>query len=591
MSSALNDTAGFEGLNFPKLAFNLIQESVIITDVTERVLMINSSALELVGYKNNPELVYDLHWSKSITILAHENDQYLSASLLSILNGNSNIILRDNARLISRQGVVFNIAGNISKILDAGVHVGYVFSFRDVTETRCALEDVSWKAKHDALTGLPNRTFLNDAFDSLMSRAKRNERLMAVCMLDLDGFKPVNDTYGHKVGDIVLIEVAVRLMQIVRAEDVAARLGGDEFVLLLNDLRDIDELMGILNRIVNDISEPYLIGKESVKISVSVGVTTYPKDDVDKDALLRHADQAMYQAKQFGRNQFCLFDSAFNIENKAVYTLGGEVRNALKNNQFVLHYQPKVDMRHGFVYGAEGLIRWQHPQRGLLAPAEFILKISDKKLLRDIGIWVINTALNQLDEWCKQGRSLTISINISPSHLEDGNFYNDLHECLEAHPDVPAHFLEIEILETGELKDLQQIEKLINDCKTLGVVFSFDDFGTGYASLSYLKQLPVKTIKIEKRFIEDLITNKDSACVVAAIINMGELFNRNVIAEGVETAEQGSMLLRLGCDHAQGYFISRALPPNQVLSWIDNYKPNQAWMSFNDAHTTNVEFL
>ncbi|PHS73151.1 MAG: diguanylate cyclase [Cycloclasticus sp.] len=443
--------------------------------------------------------------------------------------------------------------------------------------------EMQWHATHDDLTKLPNRMLLTDRFKQALFSATRRKSMLAVCMLDLDEFKPVNDSHGHAVGDLLLIEVANRLKTQLRQNDTVARLGGDEFVILIVDVHNKPELLQALQRIIDAISSPYLIEENKINISCSIGVAVYPEDDVDTDTLLRHADQAMFAAKQAGRNQVHWFDVKQNLQISSSQKEAVRIEQALENNEFQLFYQPKVNMRTGEIIGIEALIRWLHPERGIILPMEFLPVVEQSELSIDIAEWVIEEALIQQIKWQQLGKDWSVSVNISSKYFQLPSFYHRFNNVLKKHPKADPKKLEIEILESIAIKDLDHVKKVINDCKELGVSFALDDFGTGFASLSYLKQLPIDTLKIDQPFIRDILNNKENLALVQAITSLASTFGREVIAEGLETVEQGVLLMRLGCDVAQGYGIARPMPAEKLLGWAEKFIVDAKWAAWSSS--------
>lgn len=452
----------------------------------------------------------------------------------------------------------------------------YLAVFTDISDLKAHQDRLEHLAHFDALTHLPNRVLLSDRLQMAMSQAHRNERILAVCYLDLDGFKPINDQYGHQFGDRLLIEIARRLSQSLRGGDSVARLGGDEFVLLLNNVESQSECAGIISRLLQTIAEPIVINKEVVRVSASLGVTLFPEDDADADTLLRHADQALYIAKGAGRNRFHVFDTLHDYEMRARHEGLVRFNSALAANQLLLYYQPKVDMRQGKVIGAEALIRWLDPEIGLIMPSQFLHFIQNSSADIVLGEWVIQEALRQTNEWRRTGLNLVVSVNISAYHLAQENFVSRLKTFLGTYPELPAHCLEIEILETAALEDIGHITALMAECHELGVDFALDDFGTGYSSLAYLKRLPATTLKIDQSFIRDMLHDDDDLAIVDGIIGLSQAFRRTVIAEGVETIEHGVRLLHMGCDLAQGYGFARPMPADEFTSWLAVWRPDAA---------------
>ena len=456
---------------------------------------------------------------------------------------------------------------------DASQRVQKYASIRfDVTEKRKFLETLQWQAEHDELTGLPNRFLLSKALDQAIVKAKSQPSTVAVGVLDLDGFKQINDRYGHEIGDRLLVAVADRLKHSMRIEDTVARLGGDEFVLILG-VRDPKELESALQRLLAALSAVYIIDGIGINISASIGVTLYPNDNENADTLLRHADQAMYKAKQSGRNCFHLFDVSKDKMDKSAFDTVIRVRQALHDGELCLHYQPKISLSSGAVIGFEALLRWQHPRDGLILPQYFIPLIEQSDLIVEIGEWVIDQALSQIEQWADLGHSWSVSVNIAALHLKKENFVKSLKFLLDSHPNVLPQMLDIEITESVVIEHLPHVTQCLIACQDLGVTFSLDDFGTGYSSLSYLKQLPTQSIKIDKSFIRDILIDKDSLGLTKAIIGLAKSFNREVIAEGVETVEHEVLLMNLGCDVAQGYGIAKPMPVEKVLSWVAKFVP------------------
>ncbi|MDG4553299.1 MAG: EAL domain-containing protein [Candidatus Competibacter sp.] len=447
----------------------------------------------------------------------------------------------------------------------------------DVVQRKQAEERVAHLAYHDALTQLPNRVLLADRLQQAMAQARRDRRRLAVCYLDLDDFKPINDRWGHAAGDRVLVEMAQRLRQCVRGGDTVARLGGDEFVLLLSDLSDVEECEHALDRVMTALQASFTVAGQPTLLTASVGVTLYPDDDSDPDTLLRHVDQAMYAAKQTGGDRYQWFDAEHDRRARDFRTILLWVEAGLAAEEFHLHYQPKVDMRRGTVIGAEALIRWQHPDEGLLPPVRFMPAVETSHLAIAVGQWVIREALRQMAAWAKRGLTLPVSVNLSGRDLQQADFAARLKNLLAEYPDVPPDWLELEILETAALEDLALVSTRIKDCRALGVRFALDDFGTGYSSLTYLRHLPVQLLKIDQSFVRDLLADSEARAIVEGVIGLSSAFRREVIAEGVETFEHGRLLLDLGCNLAQGYGIARPMPPERIPDWVAGWRPPEAW--------------
>jgi diguanylate cyclase (GGDEF)-like protein len=433
-------------------------------------------------------------------------------------------------------------------------------------------------AHFDLLTALPNRVLLADRLKQVMLQTQRNGKLLAVAYLDLDGFKSINDTYGHATGDQVLIELARRMKHTLREGDTLSRLGGDEFVAVLLDQSDVSTCVPILNRMLAAAAEPMNIDGLVLKVSASIGVTLYPQSEaVDADQLLRQADQAMYKAKLVGKNRYCIFDADHDRSQRSHNECLTHIRSALHRREFVLYYQPKVNMRSGTVIGAEALIRWQHPERGLLPPAVFLPLIEEHQLAVEIGEWVIESALTQMEIWQACGLHISVSVNVGARQLQQTDFVQRLRASLAAHPTILPRDLELEVLETSALEDLTRVSEVIESCREIGVMFALDDFGTGYSSLTYLKHLPVAQLKIDQSFVRDMLEDPDDLAILGGVLGLANSFRRQVIAEGVETIEHGEMLLQLGCDLAQGYGIARPMPAADLPAWTRQWQMDPSW--------------
>jgi diguanylate cyclase (GGDEF)-like protein/PAS domain S-box-containing protein len=463
---------------------------------------------------------------------------------------------------------------SISSVRDAaGKLTNYIAMFSDITDRKKIEARVEFLAYHDALTGIPNRALLGDRMRQAIAQTSREQNMLAVCYLDLDGFKPINDALGHEAGDQVLIEISKRIEGTIRGGDTISRLGGDEFVVLLLGLARGEECVATLERLLEAIALPLTIKEHIVKVSASIGVCIYPLDDEDPDTLLRHADQAMYQAKQAGKNRFHIYDPALDQRAREQNDFMKSLRNGLELNQFELYYQPKVDLRTKALVGAEALIRWRHPERGLLAPAAFLRFVENTDLDIEIGEWVTATALAQIAHWQSAGLDIEVSINISGYHLESPDFLTRLQQQLKNYPDMSFGKLQIEVLETVALNDIAIVQGIIEACRKLGVEFALDDFGTGYSSLSYLSRLPVDVLKIDQSFVRDMLEDKGGMAIVQGIIALARAFNRRTVAEGIETQEHYRALLDMGCELGQGYGIARPMPASELMNWQTLFSP------------------
>ena len=432
-------------------------------------------------------------------------------------------------------------------------------------------------AHYDALTDLPNRVLMAQQLNSAMAQARASGQLLGVAYLDLDGFKPVNDRFGHAAGDQLLRTAAERLKAALRPQDCVARLGGDEFAILLPGLAATEDAQRALKRLMHSISAPYALEGEAVAVTASIGYTLYPRDEADADTLLRHADQAMYAAKEAGRNRFQEFDAAQERVLRDTRAQIAHLREALAAGQFELYLQPKVDMRLGTVVGAEALARWNHPERGVLSPAAFLPFIEGTELDTQFGTWVVRSGLALIQRLSSSGQELSVSINIAAPHLQQCGFADWMEQEVAAHPQVPAHLLDIEITETAQLQDIENVAQTLQKLRTLGITISLDDFGTGYSSLTYLRRLPLNTLKIDQSFVNGMLDEAGDLAIVQGVIGLARSFGYHVIAEGVETEDQGQMLLQMGCAQGQGYVIARPMPIEQFLVWARNWHAPAAW--------------
>lgn len=481
-----------------------------------------------------------------------------------------------------KNGEIYPETLNISSVKDVnGKIINYVALFTDITIMKQHQTQLERISQYDVLTDLPNRVLLADRLAQAMMQCSRNFLSLAVVFLDLDGFKVVNDAYGHATGDKLLIALSLRMKEALREGDTLARIGGDEFVAVLTDLVSVEDCEPVLNRLLLATSDPIVVGDVVLNVSASIGVTLYPQDSVDADRLMRHADQAMYVAKESGKNRYHFFDTVQDDAGKIQQESIEAIRSALNNNQFVLHYQPKVNMKTGKVTGFEALIRLQDPKRGLLEPIAFLPIIENHPVSIEVGEWVIDTVLTQISEWQKMKLNLplNISVNISVLQLQQPNFMQKLEALLSAHPDVEPRYLELEVLETSAIDDLHRVSATMHRCMGLGVSFALDDFGTGYSSLTYLRRLPAKLIKIDQSFVQDMLDDADDLAIVKGVIALAKSFKRDVIAEGVETIEHGTALLVLGCNLAQGYGIAKPMPAVNIPVWISQWKPDVSWQN------------
>ncbi|MPW29439.1 EAL domain-containing protein [Agarivorans sp. B2Z047] len=432
---------------------------------------------------------------------------------------------------------------------------------------------LAYQATHDPLTGLANRISLEDRLSQAVARCNRNNSRIAVLMIDLDDFKKVNDYLGHDAGDRLLREIAQKIASGIRAEDTIARFGGDELVAVLNCDKGQSACLLSVERIIKACNFTTVIDGLKIETSASIGVTFYPEQDQESlapEQLIRQADQALYRAKLAGKNRYELFDGESARTIKSLFAQREEFKAALANQELQLYYQAQVNTKTGQVIGAEALLRWLHPNLGIRSPVSFLQAIEDHPLIIELGEWVINQALAQLERWQQQGVYLKVSVNISAFHIQQDNFSERLDYLSKQYPTVKPGCLELEITETGVLDDFAQVAKVMAQCQGLGFSFALDDFGTGYASLSYLQSLPAELIKIDRSFVRDVLDDPKDLRMIKGIISLAKVFSLPVIAEGVESKAQQDKLLSLGCALAQGYFYAKALPEREFLEWLCN---------------------
>ncbi|MDD2180022.1 EAL domain-containing protein [Acidovorax sp. D2M1] len=558
-----------------------IGDGVITTDLSGRIETINEAAQLMTGFTAEQALGRQL----DEVFRLHEEPASRTASAAAERGTQPGVLQQVTYEvLIHRSGERYAIEYTAAAIREGTGHaVGCVLVFRDVTETRNLRHQISWHARHDALTGLYNRAALAEKLTHALFVARNQQLLLGVCMLDLDHFQAVNDTFGQRVGDRLLKEVARRLGAFITTHDAVARMGGDEFVLLLGEQPDVSAIEARVAVLMQQLAAPYAIDDRMVNITVSIGVAVFPQDDANPDTLLRHADQAMCQAKSFGRNQLHMFDVQHDHAVQTQHTRQTRVARALHAGELVLHYQPKVNLRTGEIIGLEALLRWQHPQEGLLGPQHVLPLVDDTELLVELGEWVLRQALAQMRQWTDAGMTWEVSVNIAAPHFHRPNFVQRLKDILHTCPEVSPTRLELEILESAALEDMQYMRHMMQSCQALGVRFALDDFGTGFSSLSYLKRLPAETIKIDQSFVRGILEDGDDLTLVKAIVALAAAFHRHVVAEGVETAEHCAKLLELGCERAQGYGVARPMPAGDVLPWARDHAARYAARAVQEA--------
>jgi len=460
----------------------------------------------------------------------------------------------------------FSVSGK--PVFENGVFKGYRGTGSDITERKKAEQQIEFLAYHDPLTGLPNRLLLEDRLQQAVAQAERNRTRLALVFIDLDNFKKINDSLGHAAGDALLMQVSSRLKQCVRDTDTISRQGGDEFVIVLRELEDAEATLPVLAKIMESLQEPFNAEGNELSTSASIGVALYPEDGADFETLRKKADMAMYRAKEAGRNTYRFFDQEMDVEAVEHLLMRNGLRRALERQEFVLHYQPQIDLRSGQVTGAEALLRWQHPEFGLVPPGRFIPIAEDSGLIVPIGEWVIREACRQAASWRQAGLpSLVVAVNLSAVQFRRGNVEQTVVQAL-AQSGLDASLLELELTESLLLQNVESVLATVKRLKQLGVKLAIDDFGTGYSSLSYLKRFDIDKLKIDQSFIRDLASDPDDAAIVRAIIQMAHSLGLRAIAEGVETPDLLQALRSFGCDEAQGYHFARPMPADEFERYL-----------------------
>lgn len=562
-----------EKLQLAARVFETAREGILITNAEGIIIDANDSFMHITGYTRdealgkNPKILSSGKHTKEFYTALWESIMTKGHWYGEIWNR------RKNGELYVEMLTITAIRNPFDHSIQH-----YVALFSDITTIKAHEHQLHHIAHHDALTNLPNRLLLADRLQQGMVHARRRSQALVVAYLDLDGFKTINDLYGHEVGDQLLIALAQSMKDTLREGDTLARMGGDEFVAVFQDMQTIEASMPVLKRLLDAAAIEVTIGKRILQVSASLGVTFYPQsEELEADQLLRQADQAMYQAKLAGKNRCHIFDAVEDRTVRSYHENLENIRHALEAEEFVLYYQPKVHMRTGILVGVEALIRWNHPELGLLPPAAFLPIIEQHPLSIDVGQWVIMQALRQIEQWHALGYTIGVSVNVGARQLQESGFVHFLTSALQAHPSVDPSLLSLEILETSALEDLTHISQLMKECLTLGVRFAMDDFGTGYSSLTYLKQLPVSLLKIDQSFVRDMLEDPDDLGILKGILGLASAFNTTVIAEGVETIEHGELLLMLGCEYAQGYGIARPMPPEKLPQWLASWQPHSQW--------------
>ncbi|MEW8691140.1 MAG: EAL domain-containing protein [Candidatus Thiodiazotropha endolucinida] len=548
-----------EKLRLADRAFQNTAEGITVTDASGNIVSTNPAFEAITGYTHEEVLGQNPRVLKS----GHHTDSFYKemwGTLLTTGHWRGEIWNR------RKNGDAYPEWLTISAVKDGnGETTHYVGVFTDVSQIKEAQDQINFLAHHDALTRLPNRALFRERFDHALMHARRENTSIALLFLDLDRFKTVNDTLGHPVGDQVLLEVSKRMNQIIRASDTLARLGGDEFVLLLEEQTDAQHAAVVARKLIDLFSKPMILGEHELVVTASIGITLYPNDGDDSDKLIRHADRAMYEAKQQGRNTYRFFTHALTEGALERLMMENDLRRAVGRNELILHYQPIVNLETQQLQGIEALVRWQHPEQGLIAPCLFIELAEEIGIIGDIGQWVLRTACTQLAKWDRAGfRVPCISVNLSVQQIDREGLITMVSEELGRSGLSPDR-LELEVTESMLIRNPELSRTVLSELRTIGVNFAIDDFGTGYSSLAYLKLLPLDRLKIDQSFVQDIGRDANDEAIVRAIIAMSKSLGLDSVAEGVEEPHQARFLLQAGSTLAQGYLYSRPLPAEEIF--------------------------
>jgi diguanylate cyclase (GGDEF)-like protein/PAS domain S-box-containing protein len=551
-----------------QVTLGCIGEAVVCTDIAGKITFLNVAAEQLTGWsllESAGRPMVEIFRTRD----SSGEDSAETTAAVAILRIRA-MHLPSSCLLIRRDGVEVPIEESIAPIHNReGQAIGAVIVFRDVSAARATALQIVHSAQHDFLTGLPNRVLLNDRIEQAILTAKRNSAQIALLFMDLDGFKHINDSLGHPIGDKLLQSIAQRLVSCVRGADTVSRQGGDEFIVLLSEVQHSEVAAVMATRILKSVATTHSVDKHDLHITTSIGVSSYPDDGLNAETLIKNADTAMYQAKENGRQCFRFFKPAMNARAVERQSIEESLRRALQRHEFTLHYQPKVCLRTGGIVGAEALIRWTHPKRGMLSPAQFIPIAEDCGLILPIGRWVLREACKQARAWVDAGqRPITMAVNVSAMEFGDDGFLDGLFKTLEE-TRLESTALEIELTESVLMKRVESTADILRTLRQRGVRVAVDDFGTGYSSLSYLRKLPIDALKVDQSFVRQISTGGDDVAIVTAVINMARSLKLRVIAEGVETRTELEFLKAHHCDEAQGYYFSKPVPARQFAALLE----------------------
>ena len=550
-----------------QVTLDSIGDAVVCADIEGNITFLNLVAVTLTGWsfpEANGKPIADV-----LQFIHATTREAIPDPMERVMERNRTGHLPSDSILIRRNGSEVPIEDSVSPIRNREREViGAVIVFRDVSAARAMSEQIAHSAEHDFLTGLPNRLLLNDRVSQAIALGQRHSYQVAVLFLDIDGFKHINDSLGHAIGDKLLQSISERLVGCIRAVDTVSRQGGDEFVMLLPAVENAQDAALAARRMLAAIAEAHNIDNHDLHVTASIGISVYPEDGLDVATLIQNADTAMYQAKENGRQSYQFFEVAMNVRAVERQSIEESLRRAVERNEFVLHYQPKINLRTRAITGAEALIRWTHPTRGAVSPAQFIPIAEDCGLILPIGDWVLREACTQARAWVDAGLpAVSMAVNVSAMQFQHEEFLKGVFDILKETGFDP-HYLEVEVTESALMKRAEVTALVLQILRAGGVKVAIDDFGTGYSSLSYLRKFPLDALKIDQSFVRQITTTPEETTIVSAIISMAQSLNLRIVAEGVETAEELAFLEARECEEAQGYYFSKPVPAEQFAALL-----------------------
>ena len=577
-----------------QVRLNSIGDAVVCADISGNINFLNSVAVKMTGWTFEEAAGRPI--AEVLRITEANSGAIASNPIDQAVGQDETVQLPSNCIFIGRDGIETPIEGSVAPIHGREGHAaGAIIVVRDVSAARAMALQMVYLAEHDSLTGLPNRLLLNDRVNQAIVLARRHKKRIALLFLDLDGFKHINDSLGHPIGDKLLQATGKRLVDCVRATDTVSRQGGDEFVVLLSEVAHPEDAAITARRMLQAVAEPQSIDEHDLHVTTSIGLSVFPDDGLDGETLVKNADTAMYQAKENGRQTYQFFKPAMNVRAVERQSIEESLRRALEQREFSVHYQPKVDLRTGKITGAEALIRWMHPTQGPVSPAQFIPVAEDSGLIRPIGKWVLREACNQARVWADAGLpAATIAVNVSAIEFLQENFLEDVFRILKE-TGMDPRSLELEVTESVLMKRADSAVSALRELRARGVQVAVDDFGTGYSSLSYLSKFPIDALKIDQSFVRQITTTPDNTTIVSAIISLGRSMKLRVIAEGVETQEELAFLRAHQCHEAQGYYFSKPVLPHQFAKLLetgistDRFGRSKLAGEFVRAYTKRIE--